>query len=100
MYDSDYDVDDRVKTFVHNKIDTTTKHAAFWIRSEAYGTFLLAFIVITIALNNILIGLSVNIAKEGLIQASYHRLNAMAYSLCGYMPFHQRIMNTFCCLSG
>ena len=49
----------------------------------AYGTFILAFAVITIALNNILIGLSVNIAKEGIQNAMYDRLNAMARNLYG-----------------
>ena len=54
----------------------------FWITFTTYLTFILAFFVVTIALNNILIGLSVNLAREGLAEARYHRLNAMAQNIC------------------
>ena len=59
------------------------------VEFSAYATILLAFVVITIALTNILIGLSVNIATEGLKEAEYQRLSAMAHKLCGIAPLWQ-----------
>ena len=87
---------------VQETINTNSKiRFKFWIMVTAYGTFILAFIVITIALNNILIGLSVNIAKEGIQNAMFHRLNAMARNLCGIENTIERCKRWFrkCCPS-
>ena len=73
-----YIVDDASNTID----DNSNKKFQFWIMWGHYGTFILAFLVITIALNNILIGISVNIAKEGICQANFHRMNAMAQNVC------------------
>ena len=73
-----YKVDDAANTINEH----SNEHFEFWIMWGHYGTFILAFLVITIALNNILIGISVNIAKEGICQANFHRMNAMAHNLC------------------
>ena len=54
----------------------------YWIIFTTYLTFILAFIVIATALKNILTGISVNLAQEGLLEARYHRLNAMAQNIC------------------
>ena len=67
-------------------VNTINQHSndkfKFWIMFTTYMTFVLAFVVVAIALNNILIGLSVNLAQEGLSEARYHRLNAMAQNIC------------------
>ena len=59
-----YEVADASKTINEH----SNERFEFWIMWGHYGTFILAFLVITIALNNILIGISVNIAKEGICQ--------------------------------
>ena len=67
-------------------VNTINQHSndkfTFWIIFTTYLTFILAFVVVAIALNNILIGLSVNLAQEGLSEARYHRLNSMAQNIC------------------
>ena len=71
---------------IYKTIESSGQTSGSWhfgILLTAYGTFLLAFIVITIALNNILIGLSVNIASEEIEKAMYQRMNAMAHNLYG-----------------
>ena len=55
----------------------------FGVEFTAYATLVLAFIILTIALTNILVGLSVNIAAEGLKQARYQQHNAMVHNLYG-----------------
>ena len=92
-----YAVEDVKKT-----INTNSKERfEFGIMITSYGTFILAFVVITIALNNILIGLSVNIAKEGIQNAMFHRLNAMARNLYGIENTIERLKRWFrkCCPS-
>ena len=59
------------------------------IQFTAYGTLVLAFILLTIALTNILIGLSLNIASDGLKEAEYQRLSAMAYNLLGIVQLQK-----------
>ena len=49
----------------------------------SYATLILAFLILTIALTNILVGLSVNIAAEGINQAEYQRHIAMVRNLYG-----------------
>ena len=87
---------------VQKTINTNSKERfEFGTMTTAYGTFILAFIVITIALNNILIGLSVNIAKEGIQNAMFHRLTAMARNLYGIENTIERLKRWFrkCCPS-
>ena len=84
-----YSVDDAAKTLSEH----SNRKFEFWIMLTTYGTFILAFLVITIALNNILIGISVNIAKEGIEEASFHRMNAMAHNLCWIDNSKEKIKN-------
>ena len=68
---------------VENTINESSGGKFLWsVLFSAYGTFILAFIVLTIALSNMLIRLSVNIAQGGLRKAKFQRLNALANNLC------------------
>ena len=58
-------------------------HFELGVKFTAYATLVLAFIILTIALTNILVGLSVNIAAEGINQAEYQRHIAMVRNLYG-----------------
>ena len=74
-----YEIDE-----VENTINESSGERFLWsVFFSAYGTFILAFIVLTIALSNMLIGLSVNIARDALKEAKSQRLRAMAHNLCG-----------------
>ena len=79
-----YDVNEsNIYKVIKSSNSESLENYHFALMLTAYGTFLLAFVVITIALNNILIGLSVNIAKEGIENAMYQRMNAMARNIYG-----------------
>ena len=86
-----YVVDDASNTINEH----SNERFEFWIMWGHYGTFILAFLVITIALNNILIGISVNIAKEGICQANFHRMNAMAHNVCWIDSAKEKIKKCF-----
>ena len=73
----DFKVEDIDKTITSDSSDKFEQSVLF----TAYATLVLGFILLTIALTNILIGLSLNIAAEGLKEAQYQRLSAMAYNL-------------------
>ena len=68
-------------------IDKDTNAYEYWVEIGTYGTFILALIVLTISFHNILTGLAVNIAKEALDDAKYHRLWSMAQNLRGIRKF-------------
>ena len=74
-------IDNIDKTITSDSSDKFEKSVQFTV----YATLVLGFILLTIALTNILIGLSLNIAAEGLKEAQYQRLSAMAYNLLGIL---------------
>ena len=59
----------------------------YFVRIGAYGTFVLALVVLTISLTNILIGLAVNLANEAFLDAKFQRVRSMAQNLRGIRKF-------------
>ena len=59
----------------------------YFVRIGAYGTFILALVVLTISLTNILIGLAVNLANEAFLDAKFQRVRSMAQNLRGIRKF-------------
>ena len=59
----------------------------YFVKIGAYGTFLLAMVVLTISLTNILIGLAVNLAHEAFLDAKSQRVTSMAQNLRGIRKF-------------
>ena len=53
----------------------------YMVKIGAYGTFILALVVLTISLTNILIGLAVNLANEAFLDAKFRRLRSMTQNL-------------------
>ena len=59
----------------------------YFVKIGAYGTLLLALVVLTISLTNILIGLAVNLANEAFLDAKFQRVRTMAQNLRGIRKF-------------
>ena len=59
----------------------------YMVRIGAYGTFILALVVLTISLTNILIGLAVNLANEAFLDAKFQRMWSMAQNLRSIRKF-------------
>ena len=59
----------------------------YFVKIGAYGTFILALVVLTISLTNILIGLAVNLANEAFLDAKFQRMRSMAQNLRGIRKF-------------
>ena len=77
-----YTIDDIGET-VNDSSDTYE----YFVRISAYGTFILALVVLTISLTNILIGLAVNLANEAFLDAKFQRVRSMAQNLRGIRKF-------------
>ena len=59
----------------------------YFVKIGAYGTLLLALVVLTISFQNILIGLAVNLANEAFLDAKFQRVRTMAQNLRGIRKF-------------
>ena len=77
-----YTIDDVGETF-----NDSSEFYDYLVRIGAYGTFILALVVLTISLTNILIGLAVNLANEAFLDAKFQRVKSMAQNLRGIRKF-------------
>ena len=77
-----YTIDD-----VEETVNDSTDFYEYLVRIGAYGTFILALVVLTISLTNILIGLAVNLANEAFLDAKFQRMWSMAQNLRSIRKF-------------
>ena len=77
-----YTIDD-----VGETINDSSDFYGYLVRIGAYGTFILALVVLTISLANILIGLAVNLANEAFLNAKFQRMRSIAQNLRGIRKF-------------
>ena len=59
----------------------------WFVKIGAYGTFVLALVILTISLTNVLIGLAINLANEAFLDAKSQRVWSMAQNLRGIRRF-------------
>jgi hypothetical protein len=77
-----YTIDD-----IEETVNDVSDIHEYFVRIGAYGTFILALVVLTISLTNILIGLAVNLANEAFLDAKFQRVKSMAQNLRGIRKF-------------
>ena len=77
-----YTIDD-----VGETVNDSSIFYEYLVRIGAYGTFILALVVLTISLANILIGLAVNLANEAFLNAKFQRMRSIAQNLRGIRKF-------------
>ena len=77
-----YTIDD-----IEETVNDASDIHEYFVRIGAYGTFILALVVLTISLTNILIGLAVNLANEAFLDAKFQRVKSMAQTLRGIRKF-------------
>ena len=77
-----YTIDD-----IEETVNDVSDIHEYFVRIGAYGTFILALVVLTISLTNILIGLAVNLANEAFLDAKFQRMRSMAQNLRGIKKF-------------
>ena len=77
-----YTIDD-----IEETVNDVSDIHEYFVRIGAYGTFILALVVLTISLTNILIGLAVNLANEAFLDAKFQRVKSMAQTLRNIRKF-------------
>ena len=77
-----YKIDD-----VGETVNDASDYHEYFVKIGAYGTLLLALVVLTISLTNILIGLAVNLANEAFLNAKFQRMRSIAQNLRGIRKF-------------